>query len=254
MKNIIVKKLFFCPIKSLSFNESKSFKIISNLGIENDRCIAFTRGLDKNLAEQFNESKTRNLNSFLTLKNSPFLKKYNFLFDSKNKIIRLYADKKEIINCNIENRDHIIKIEKFIENLDRKIKKPIHLIYNKEFPYFDTTPEASVSMINLNTIRDLENKIKKKINFERFRGNILIDNLNAWQEFEYINKMINIGEVQFKVDSKIPRCATTNINPNNYNLDINLPNTLIKKYGHKDFGVYLIPKNSGFIKVNDKIF
>ena len=26
------------------------------------------------------------------------------------------------------------------------------------------------------------------------------------------------------------------------------------KYGHKDFGVYLIPKNSGFIKVNDKIF
>ena len=190
MKNIIVKKLFFCPIKSLSFNESKSFKIISNLGIENDRCIAFTRGLDKNLAEQFNESKTRNLNSFLTLKNSPFLKKYNFLFDSKNKIIRLYVDKKEIINCDIENRDNIIKIEKFIENLDRKIKKPILLIYNKEFPYFDTTPEASVSMINLNTIRDLENKIKKKINFERFRGNILIDNLNAWQEFEYINKIL----------------------------------------------------------------
>ena len=83
---------------------------------------------------------------------------------------------------------------------------------------------------------------------------ILHINVGHYNCVEYINKMINIGEVQFKVDSKIPRCATTNINPNNYNLDINLPNTLIKKYGHKDFGVYLIPKNSGFIKVNDKIF
>ena len=62
-----------------------------------------------------------------------------------------------------------------------------------------------------------------------------------------------IGKVNFKVDSRIPRCSATNINPVNYNLDINLPNSLIKLYGHKDLGVYLIPQNSGSIKVNDKL-
>ena len=83
MNKPTVKKLFYCPVKSLSFNESKSFKIIDNIGIQNDRLIAFTRGLNKKLSDEFNNSKIRNLNSFLTLKNSPYLKKYNFIFDDK---------------------------------------------------------------------------------------------------------------------------------------------------------------------------
>ena len=66
-------------------------------------------------------------------------------------------------------------------------------------------------------------------------------------------KIIKGGDVKFKVGSRIPRCSATNINPINYNLDINLPNTLMKVYGHKDLGVYLIPQNSGLIKTNDKV-
>ena len=91
----VVKKLFYCPVKSLSFNESASFEIVTNIGIKNDRFIAFTRGLNKKLSDEFNSSKTRNLNSFLTLKNSPYLKKYNFIFDDKKNIIKLYLNKKK---------------------------------------------------------------------------------------------------------------------------------------------------------------
>tara|TARA_Y100000590_G_C15527388_1_gene941813 strand:+ start:240 stop:1010 length:771 start_codon:yes stop_codon:yes gene_type:complete len=253
MNKIYVKNLFYCPVKSLSFSETKSLSIINNLGIKNDRFIAFTRGLNKISSKKFNNSKDRNLNFFLTLKNSPYLKKYNFIFDDKDKIIKLYKNKKFLIECNIHNEIEVSKIEKFIENIDVKIKKPIFLIFNNKIPFFDTTPNISVSMININTIKDLENKLNMKIEYERFRGNVLIDNLNAWDEFKYLDKIINIGEVNFKVDAKIPRCSATNINPKSYKLDINLPNSLMKLYGHKDLGVYLIPQNSGLIKTYDKV-
>jgi len=249
----VVKKLFYCPVKSLSFNESTSFEIVTNIGIKNDRFIAFTRGLNKKLSDEFNSSKTRNLNSFLTLKNSPYLKKYNFIFDDKKNIIKLYLNKKKIIEADICDQNQILRIENFIENIDNKIKKPIYLIYNKKFPFFDTTPSISISMININSIKDFEKNINKRIEYERFRGNILIDNLDPWDEFKLLKKIIKIGDVKFLVDSKIPRCAATNINPANFNLDINLPSKLIKIYGHKYLGIYLIPQNSGTIKNNDKI-
>ena len=249
----VVKKLFYCPVKSLSFNESASFEIVTNIGIKNDRFIAFTRGLNKKLSDEFNSSKTRNLNSFLTLKNSPYLKKYNFIFDDKKNIIKLYLNKKKIIQADIYDQNQILRIENFIENIDNKIKKPIYLIYNKKFPFFDTTPSISISMININSIKDFEKNINKRIEYERFRGNILIDNLDPWDEFKLLKKIIKIGDVKFLVDSKIPRCAATNINPVNFNLDINLPSKLIKIYGHKYLGIYLIPQNSGTIKNNDKI-
>ena len=253
MNKPTVKKLFYCPVKSLSFNESKSFKIIDNIGIQNDRLIAFTRGLNKKLSDEFNNSKIRNLNSFLTLKNSPYLKKYKFIFDDKKNYIKLYLNKKKLIEADIYNLNSICKIEKFIENIDNRIKKPIFLIHNSKFPFFDTTPRISISMINIHSVKDFEKKINKKIEYERFRGNILIDNLKPWEEFKLLKKIIKIGDVNFLVDSRIPRCAATNINPTNFNLDINLPSKLIKLYGHKDLGVYLIPQNSGTIKNNDKI-
>lgn len=250
---MLVKKIYYCPVKSLSFNEVTNIQINPKNGIINDRIIAFTRGLNNKSSSAFNNSNDRNLNYFLTLRNTPYLKKYNFIYNDKKKYIKLYLKNKKIIEGCVNNPKDVIKIEKFIENINVKIKKPIYLIYNDKFPFFDTTPAVSVSMINLNTIKELELKLKKKIEYERFRGNILIDNLNAWEEFNLIKKTLIIGNVKFKVDSKIPRCSATNINPNNYDLDINLPNNLIELYGHKYFGIYLIPLSSGSIKRNDKI-
>ena len=149
MHEVKIKKLYYCPVKSLSFNESKSVEIIHNIGIKNDRFLAFTRGLNKKTSKQYmNNSQVRNLNFFLTLRNSPYLKKYNFIFNDKKSCIELYLKNKKLIEANIYNTIQVIKIQKFIEDLDDKIKKPIYLIHNNKFPFFDTTPNISISMIN----------------------------------------------------------------------------------------------------------
>lgn len=252
MSIFLLKKIYYCPIKSLSFNELNEAKIIKSIGIEDDRSLAFTRNLNqKNASEYIFNPKIRNLNNFITLRNCPFMKKYNFVLDSKNNLIKLYDNKLKFFDINLKKNHEIKKVQNFIKNLDPKIKNPAYLIQSKKFPFFDTTPNISISMINLNTIKDLELKINKKINFERFRANFYVDGLGPWKEFELLNSYIQIGQVKFKIDSKIPRCSITNINPDNFKMDINLPNLLLNHYGHTDFGIYLTPQNSGIVKKNN---
>ena len=254
MNNGNLKKIYYCPIKSLSFNELSLAKIDKNIGIINDRCFAFTRGLNLIQSnEHKNFPKTRNLNNFLTLRNTPSLKKFNFIFDYKEKLKKLYKDNKLILNTNMLNKNDIKNIENFITNTDSKIKKPVFLIHNNKIPFFDTAPNISISMINLNTIKDLEKILNKDIHFERFRANLYIENLKPWEEFNFIDKKLLIGNIKFEVSGKIPRCKITNINPQNYDLDMNIPRELLNNFGHSDFGVYLKPLNSGIIHNNDNL-
>ena len=75
----VIENLYFSPVKSISFTSSKSLIVKKNIGIKNDRIFAFTRLINQSEANNFEKNtKKRNLNFFLTLRNSPFLNKYNF--------------------------------------------------------------------------------------------------------------------------------------------------------------------------------
>ena len=43
----IVSSVHFCPIKSLSFQSAQTLTIKKDIGIENDRIFAFSRGLNE---------------------------------------------------------------------------------------------------------------------------------------------------------------------------------------------------------------
>jgi uncharacterized protein YcbX len=136
--------------------------------------------------------------------------------------------------------------------------QPIFLLRNKNFPFFDTTHSNnisnSISLININSILDLEKKIQHSIEFERFRSNFYIDGVDAWEERNWINKIIKINNISFKVQKHIPRCSATNLKPNTDNSTINLPNTLKKHYNHIDMGIYLTPLQDGEVNIGDCVF
>ena len=248
-----VSSVHFCPIKSLSFQSAETLIIKKDIGIKEDRIFAFSRGLnelDAKLVEK--DPSERELIHFLTLKNSPVLNKYDFKY--KNEIITILKDNKEIISHSINEKKNLSK--KLLE-LEPGLPNPTYLLKNELFPFYDTTYNSSVSntisLINLNSIKDFSEKINKEIEFKRFRGNIYIKDLKALEERNWINKVISINNTEFKVLRNIPRCSATNLKINSNEVDINLPNKLKKTYGHIDMGVYLAPLNNGQIKVGDSI-
>jgi uncharacterized protein YcbX len=249
----IVSSIHFSPIKSLSFQSASTAIIKKDVGFEEDRVFAFSRAIDMSLAQTIEKDPSeRELIHFLTLKNSPALNKYDFKFE--NGMISISENNKEISTISIEDKE---AISKEISKLEPNLPGPIYFLKNELFPFYDTTNSSSVSntisLINLNSIKDFNQKINKEIEFERFRGTIYIKDLEAFEERNWINKTIKINEAEFKVLKHIPRCSATNLKVNSDQVDINLPNELKKVYGHMDMGIYLYPLNNSKISVNDEL-
>ena len=248
---IKIKNLFYSPVKSISFTESNSLNILKDRGVEDDRIFAFVQNMDvskiKNLIE---DPSSRKLNNFITLKNTPELNKYNFIYTKDKLILK-------------KQNEIIISINPFFENekklLCKKINqiiikdKTLELLMDENNPFFDTMPENSVSLINKKSINDFSKKISTDIEFERFRANIYIDGLAAWEERNWIGKTIKINNVDFVVSDEISRCSATNLRPSTDIVTINLPNELKKTYDHINMGLYLVPQQNGVISKEDKI-
>ena len=254
--NGIISSIHFSPIKSLSFTNIESCEIKKNLGILNDRKFAFSRVIDAEKALLIEKNPNdRKLNNFLSLKNSPVLNKYNFTYkDNKLALILGGEEQVSIIADDLDQRSKLIN--KLID-LESSLKKPIFLLKNNEFPFYDTSNSNkvfnSISLINLNSIGDFEKRINQKVEFQRFRGNFYVDGIDAWEERNWIGKNIKINNVLFKVERNIPRCVAINLKPKTDNSDLNLLQSLKKAYNHFDMGIYLRSLNDGKIKVGNAI-
>jgi uncharacterized protein len=254
--NILISSIHYSPVKSLSFQRVEFCQVKKNLGILNDRMFAFSRIIDMEKAKLVTKNPDqRNLNNFLTLKNSPVLNKYEFTF--KDNRLALEQDNKELISVKAGDvNQNFLLVNKLLE-LESSLKNPIFLLQNKEFPFFDTTHSEktfnSISLINLQSIKDFEKKINKRIEFQRFRGNFYIDGVKAWEERNWIGKIIKINNVSFMVDRNIPRCVAINLKPKTDDNEINLLQLLKKNYNHFDMGIYLKAMSDGKIETGNTI-
>ena len=258
--SVIISSINYCPVKSVSYQSINRCEIKQNIGIVGDRIFAFAKDLDLNNARLFEKSpeeRRGKWNNILTLKNSPALNKYNFLF-KENKLTLTFKGKK-ILTINVsELSDRQLLSNKIIE-LEDSLKKPITLMKNEKSPFFDTSISNkvdfinSVSLLNIQSINDFQKKIDKNIEISRFRGNLCVDGIKPWEEQEWIGKIIKINNVSFKVEKKIPRCVAINLKPQTDDNSLNLLQALKKTYNHFDMGIYLTALDGGEINIGDKL-
>ena len=248
---IKINKLYYSPVKSLSFSNAKTLTILKNIGIKYDRNFAFTNNLDqekiKNIIKNPDE---RKIFYFLSLKNYPELNQYNF--DLNKNILKLNFQDNTILKTDLNKEEEIESLCRKMEKLFFNIKK-INFVRDSKNPFFDTMPSKTISLINLNSIHDLEKKINQQIEYQRFRGNIYVDGMKSWMERDLINQIIIINNVKFRILKEIPRCSATNIKPQTSNYDLNIPQMLKKNYNHINMGIYLLPIDDGTINVDDQI-
>ena len=254
--NCTISSIHYCPVKSISFQSVHSCNITKNLGMENDRIFAFSRIIDLEKAKSFEKNPDeRNLNNFLTLKNSPSLNKYNFIY--QNKLLTLTKDNKELLSISSDDENERLLLSKRLTELESSLIKPITLLKNEQFPFFDTSSSKnifnSVSLINLSSIRDFEKKINEKIEPQRFRANFYVNGIDAWEERNWLGKIIKINNVSFKVEKNIPRCVAINLKPKTDDNSLKLLTSLNKTYNHFDMGIYLTALNDGKIELENKI-
>ncbi len=255
-----ISSINYCPVKSISFQTIKNCKIKKNIGIIGDRIFAFSKNLDLEQAKLFEKSpdeRKGKWNKILTLKNSPVLNKYNFTLNDKK--LKFTLNDKEILTIDVNQLGEREALSNKITELENTLKQPIVLMFNKDFPFFDTSISKktdfvnSVSLLNTQSIKDFQKKINKKIETSIFRGNICMDGIEPWEERKWIGKIININGISFKVEKNIPRCVAINLKPKSDDNSFNLLQLLKKTYNHFEMGIYLTALEDGEINLRDKI-
>jgi uncharacterized protein YcbX len=258
--SITISSINYCPVKSISFQTIDKCEIKKNIGIVGDRIFAFTKYLDLNNARLFEKSpeeRKGKWNKVLTLKNSPVLNKYNFLYKEDN--LTLNFKDKEILTIDINELSERQLLSNKIIELENSLEEPIVLIKNEKFPFFDTSISNkvnfinSVSLLNIQSINDFKKKTDQKIEISRFRGNLCIDGIKPWAEREWIGKIIKINNVSFKVEKNIPRCVAINLKPSTDDNSLNLLQSLKKTYNHFEMGIYLTALGDGEINLGNKV-
>jgi ferredoxin-NADP reductase/uncharacterized protein YcbX len=118
--------------------------------------------------------------------------------------------------------------------------------------YWDHS-DAAISIINANSVAQLGAAANTAIDPARFRGNLLIADLPAWQEFAWLGRRIKIGNTVLEVLRPIDRCSATSVHPQTGEVDLNIPARLAQHAGHVYCGVYARVIVGGQIQSGDTL-
>jgi uncharacterized protein YcbX len=117
---------------------------------------------------------------------------------------------------------------------------------------FTDSRRGFVSLINLASVRDLEMRLGLPVDPLRFRGNVLIDALPPWSEFDLVDRVLALSSgLRLRVTKRIERCAATNVDPATGLRDLQIPKALMQFYGHVDCGIYAEVLSSGALAAGD---
>lgn len=110
-----------------------------------------------------------------------------------------------------------------------------------------------ISLGNLNSLKALSDKVGEPSDPRRFRINFWVDGFDAWDEFNWLDRTIQIGDLVFKAKARITRCKSTMANPDTGLRDADTLGALEQGWGHSDFGINLLAKSTGKLKVGEKV-
>ncbi|SBW29101.1 MOSC domain-containing protein [Candidatus Protofrankia californiensis] len=111
----------------------------------------------------------------------------------------------------------------------------------------------AVSVINMASVRDLQERLGTRVHHLRFRANIYVDDVGAWSELDWVGREIHLGGVRAEVLVPTARCAATTVNPRTGERDIRIPKELQAHYGHINCGVYVAIRSDGMIRTGDPV-
>jgi len=133
-------------------------------------------------------------------------------------------------------------------------RAPLRLVGNGNGTtrYPDREP-GHLSLVSQATLDQLGVAAGKLIDVRRFRPNVVLEGISAWEEFNWVGQEIKLGTAQLEITAPINRCLNIDVNPDTGELDIPLFSLLQKHFKHKQTGVLAKVISSGVVALGDSL-
>ncbi len=110
----------------------------------------------------------------------------------------------------------------------------------------------SITLCNMSSHRAVSQKAGQDLSIHRWRGNIWIDGLAPWEEFDWVGKTVRIGGALLHVHERTSRCLATHANTDTGARDVAILDVL-ETWGHQDFSVQATVAEPGTIARDDRV-
>lgn len=116
---------------------------------------------------------------------------------------------------------------------------------------FSDAAYPCVSIVNAASHKAVAGRLGRPLEMERWRGNVWIEGLAPWEEFELTDHEITLGGARLRVREPIRRCMATAANPRTGYRDADTLGVLRDGWDHQHFGVYAEVIGEGEIALGD---
>jgi len=255
-----VVALYRYPLKGFTPEECDTLTVLGEGRIAGDRVLGI-RFADTEAPDHAWSRK----HGMLALINTPGLARLRVTFDAKASRLRVSLGASLLVDedLNPEGRRRIsVALADYVLKLDENPltshpeRLPLRVIGNGHTPRYHDDEFGRVTLHGRESLRALENALGQDVSELRFRSNIAVEGLTAWEEQSWVGRKIRVGAVEFDVAKPKTRCLTTHANPTSGDRDLPILTTLTQKLGqeHPSFAVAMVPsRGGGEIRVGDEV-
>ncbi len=232
-----VASLYRYPVKGLSPEPLPRVVLEPNAWFPGDRLFAIENGPSGfDSADPQHQPKIK----FLMLMRHEMLARLRTRFDDATGDLVIAYEGGEVLRASTRTPEGRGLIAAFFEGFmpDELRGKPRLLAAPDGFRFTDSR-SGFVSIINLASVAEFESRLGVPLDPLRFRGNIMVEGLAPWAEFDLVGQELTAPSgLRLRVTKRIERCAATNVDPVTGIRDLQIPKALMNAYGHFDCGVY----------------
>ncbi|MEM1198182.1 MAG: MOSC domain-containing protein [Pseudomonadota bacterium] len=252
MTDTTISEIYSYPVKGLSGAKHDEITLTAGACLPFDRAWAIEAGSRK--FDPANPSFLPKAN-FLMLMRDEKLAALDTSFDGESQVLTVFRDGKQVARGCLADKLGCQLLEQFFAAYAKdSLRGAVPKIVSAEGHSFSDVPMKWVSIINVASVKDVERVARKPVHPMRFRGNIYLEGLEPWEEFNWLDRTLSIGGAPvLEVTERITRCAAINVDPETGARDMSLPRTLDVGFGHEDCGIYARVAADAKIAVGDTV-
>jgi uncharacterized protein YcbX len=241
-----VASLYRYPIKGLSPERLSKAELSKGCYLPADRLFAIENGPSGfDPAAPQHQPKIK----FLTLMRNEALARLTTRYDDATTTLTIVKGGREVTRGDLSSQEGRLDIETFFRRfMPKELRGAPKLLAAPSGFRFTDSRRGFVSIINRASVQAIEEMTGAPVDPLRFRGNIHVDGLAPWAEFDLVGRVLeNASGLRLRAIKRIERCAAINVDPATGIRDLALPRTLMQRLGHADCGIYAEVVGSGEI-------
>jgi uncharacterized protein YcbX len=255
-----VTALYRYPVKGFTPQAVEKITVLPGGRVAGDRVLNF-RFADAPVAD----SEWCKKYNGVVLANTPGLALLSVRFDEASQRLKIMYKNQMLVEGSLDEagRQRLVDaITGYVLSLDENplkgqpMRLPLKLVGDGATPRYQDNERGQVTLHSRASVASAGAAMNDAdLDELRFRHNIVIDGVAAWDEQSWVGRKLRVGGVEFETVVPKVRCLATHANPTTGERDLQVMQTLVKAFAQKEptFGVGMLSSVGGEILLGDDV-